>query len=82
MYVREVDGSEAHVVSQHQHGDSAAAPEPRDADYHGLQLMLDLPTELRCYILELIIINKHFDAYYTLLEHPEIGDLVRCNFNT
>jgi hypothetical protein len=81
MHVREVHGSEPHVVSQHQHRDSAAAPEPHDADYHGLQLMLDLPTELRCYILELLIIDKHFNVYYTLLEHPEIGDLVRCNFN-
>ncbi|KAF7670739.1 hypothetical protein GT037_011190 [Alternaria burnsii] len=52
-----------------------------NANGDGLHLMLDLPTELRCYILELLIIDEQFEAYYTLLEHPEIGEVVRCNFN-
>jgi hypothetical protein len=47
----------------------------------GLHLMLDLPTELRCYILELLITDGHTEAYHTLLEHPEVRELVRCNFN-
>jgi hypothetical protein len=56
-------------------------PRSGDATDDGLRLMLDLPTELRCYILELLIIDEQFEAYYTLLEHPEIGEIVRCNFN-
>jgi hypothetical protein len=31
--------------------------------------------------LELLVIDEQFEAYYTLLEHPEIGEVVRCNFN-
>jgi len=63
-------------------GVSIAAPKSDDATDYGLQWMLDLPPELRCYILKLLIMDKHLDAYFTLLEHPEIGELVRCNFNT
>ncbi|KAE8850912.1 hypothetical protein PTNB85_01328 [Pyrenophora teres f. teres] len=63
-------------------GGSTVAPQSNDATDYGLQRILDLPTELRCYILELLILDKSFDAYYALLEHPEIGELVHCNFNT
>ncbi|RYN29229.1 hypothetical protein AA0112_g7391 [Alternaria arborescens] len=59
-----------------------AAPRSGDATDDGLRLMLDLPTELRCYILELLIIDGHSEAYNTLLEHPEVREVVRCNFNT
>ncbi|CAN9254723.1 unnamed protein product [Alternaria alternata] len=57
-------------------------PGSDNATDDGLHLMLDLPTELRCYILELLIIDGHFEAYNTLLEHPEVREVVRCNFNT
>jgi hypothetical protein len=59
-----------------------AAPRSGDATDDGLRLMLDLPTELRCYVLELLIIDGHSEAYNTLLEHPEVREVVRCNFNT
>ncbi|CAN9266914.1 unnamed protein product [Alternaria alternata] len=57
-------------------------PGSDNATDDGLHLMLDLTTELRCYILELLIIDGHFEAYNTLLEHPEVREVVRCNFNT
>ncbi|KAI0583278.1 hypothetical protein TUN199_09369 [Pyrenophora tritici-repentis] len=68
-------------MSQDDNGYSTAASKSEDETDLGLQRMLDLPTELRCYILELLIVDKPFDAYFTLLEHPEIGELVCCNFN-
>ncbi|KAF1844395.1 uncharacterized protein K460DRAFT_317928 [Cucurbitaria berberidis CBS 394.84] len=43
--------------------------------------MFDLPPELKCHILWYLFVNEGFDAYYTLLEHAEIGELLRCNFN-
>jgi hypothetical protein len=51
-----------------------------DANDPDLQQMLDLPVELQCYILEILLDGNDFAAYYTLLEHPEIRELVRCNF--
>ncbi|KAG9191390.1 hypothetical protein G6011_09478 [Alternaria panax] len=85
MNACEDDRSGSRVLSQNENGGSTAAPKSEDVADHGLQRMLDLQTELRCYILELLIVEEQFDepldAYYTLLEHPEIGELVRCNFN-
>ena len=48
---------------------------------NSLQQMLDLPPELKCRILGFLIDDDGIDAYYTLLEHAEIGELLRCNFN-
>jgi hypothetical protein len=56
-------------------------PTRHNATDHGLQRMLDLPTELCCYIPKLLVKDKYFDTYYALLEHPEIGKLVYCNFH-
>ncbi|KAF2826060.1 hypothetical protein CC86DRAFT_446547 [Ophiobolus disseminans] len=42
--------------------------------------MLDLPPEFKCYILEIFFNEGKICAYYTLLEHPEIAELLRCNF--
>ena len=81
MNVQEDNGSESRVMTPNKNGGSRAASKSDDATDYGLQRMLGLPTELRFYILELLIIDKRFDAYCMLLEHPEIGGLVRCNFN-
>lgn len=43
--------------------------------------MLSLPPELKCHLLGFLIVSEGFEAYYTLLEHPEMGECLRCNFN-
>ncbi|KAI4933251.1 hypothetical protein J4E85_003656 [Alternaria conjuncta] len=60
---------------QHENAGATAPPDSANPTDYGLQRMLDLPTELRCCILELLIKDEFFEAYYTLLEHPEMGDL-------
>ncbi|KAH6876258.1 hypothetical protein BKA58DRAFT_438203 [Alternaria rosae] len=40
-----------------------AAPNSEDPTDRGLQRLLDLPTELRCYILEVLIKDKHFETH-------------------
>ena len=72
--------SKSDAMLQHENAGPTAPPDPDDPTDYGLERMLDLPTELRCCMLELLIKDEHFEAYYTLLEHPEMGDLVRCNF--
>lgn len=69
------------AMLQQENEGPTAAPNSEDPTDHGLQRLLDLPTELRCYILEVLIKDKHFETYYTLLEHREVSDLVHCNFS-
>ena len=46
-----------------------------------MRRMLDLPPELKCQIFRCLLADEQqLDTYFTLLEHPEFADLLRCNF--